>query len=65
VWNRLCHGSQGAFFGFQESYASEQRKRMVADFLIAAQATCQCDRLLSRDRGFYKVQFKELVQIQP
>jgi predicted nucleic acid-binding protein len=45
--------------------AGGQKKRMVADFLIAAHATCQCDRLLSRDRGFYKVHFKELELIEP
>ena len=41
------------------------RKRMVADFLVAAHATYQCDRLLSRDRGFYRAHFKELTLIEP
>jgi predicted nucleic acid-binding protein len=41
------------------------RKRVVTDFLIAAHATCQCDQLLSRDRGFYKAHFKELRLVEP
>ena len=41
------------------------RTRMVADFLVGAHALCQADRLLTRDRGFYRACFKRLSVVQP
>jgi predicted nucleic acid-binding protein len=41
------------------------RNRMVADFLVASHAQIQCDRLLSRDRGFTRRYFSNLSLIDP
>jgi hypothetical protein len=42
-----------------------QRVRVAADFLIGAHALCQADRLLTRDRGFYRSYFKRLPIVDP
>jgi hypothetical protein len=42
-----------------------KRERVVADFLVGAHAMEQCDRLLSRDRGFYRECFKGLKLLDP
>jgi len=42
-----------------------KRDRVVADFLIGAHASTQCDRLLTRDRGFYRIYFSKLSLLDP
>jgi len=42
-----------------------QRERVAADFLIAAHAFSQAERLLTRDRGFYRVYFPRLRVLDP
>lgn len=41
------------------------RDRIAADFLIGAHAKVQCDRLLTRDRGFYQEYFHGLDVLDP
>ena len=42
-----------------------RRERVVADFLIGAHAQLQADRLLTRDRGFYRAYFAALQLLDP
>ncbi len=45
--------------------AGGRRERVVADFMIGAHAVTQCDRLLTRDRGYFKKYFDGLVVLDP
>ncbi len=45
--------------------AGGPRTRVVADFLVGAHAVKQADRLLTRDRGFYRRYFSELTVLDP
>jgi predicted nucleic acid-binding protein len=45
--------------------AGGTRERVIADFLIGTHAATQADRLLTRDRGFYRSHFAGLAIVDP
>lgn len=45
--------------------AGGRRDRLVAAFLVGAHASAQADRLLTRDRGFFRTYFDELAILDP
>lgn len=45
--------------------AGGPRERVIADFLVGAHALEQADRLLTRDRGFHRPAFADLLIVDP
>ena len=45
--------------------AGGSRRRILPDFLIASHAVAHADRLLTRDRGFYRKHFSQLEVVEP
>ena len=56
----------GAMFGAYLARRKPSRlRRVIPDFLIGAHAAVLADRLLARDRGYYRDYFKRLVLLEP
>ena len=45
--------------------AGGTRRRILPDLLIGVHATSRAERLLTRDRGFYRSAFESLVILEP
>ncbi len=63
VWSDLHRAGEAYVAYCRRSRAP--RKRMLADFLVAAHALIHADVLLTRDRGYYRTYFSELRLIEP
>lgn len=44
---------------------TKKRDRIITDFLIGSFSKMQSDRLLTRDRGFYRSYFEEIILMSP
>lgn len=61
--SRSAHIAGRAWKSYRNSGGA--RSRMLGDFLIAGHAQAQADRLLTRDRGFFRNHFTDLEVIEP
>jgi predicted nucleic acid-binding protein len=60
---RAALGAAAAWRAYRREGGS--RERVIADFLVAAHASVHADRLLTRDRGFYRSRFRRLRVVDP
>jgi len=61
----LEHGLYAGAIHSRYLQAGGTRSRVVADFLIASHAHHLADRLIARDRGFFRRYFRDLEVLDP
>ena len=59
-----AHHAGQAYVAYK-SRSKDPKPRMLADFLIGAHASLHADRLMTRDRGYYRTYFPKLKIIEP
>ena len=64
VW-RMSGQAYGAYARRRAKSGGGPPRRILADFLIGAHASTTADRLLARDRGFYRSYFAGLEVFDP
>ena len=59
-----AHHAGQAYVAYR-SRSKDPKPRMLADFLVGAHSALQADRLMTRDRGYYRTYFPKLKIIEP
>ncbi len=67
---RFVPVEQGAAMAAGEKWRDHRRRggtreRVIPDFLVGSHAEVAADRLLTRDRGFYRSYFADLTVMDP
>ena len=60
---RAAFGAGRAWRAYRER--GGRRNRLIADFLVGSHARLQAERLLTRDRGFYRTYFADVAIVDP
>ena len=58
------HHAGQAYIAYR-SRSKDPKPRMLADFLVGAHASDHADRLMTRDRGYYRTYFPKLRIVEP